>query len=68
MGGALATPVIPVLALIDGQPATVLYAGSAPGLVAGVLQVNLDLASSITPGKHTLVLGDFLQTFSLYTK
>jgi uncharacterized protein (TIGR03437 family) len=68
MGSALATPVLPVVALIDGQPATVLYAGSAPGLVAGVLQVNLGLSSTMAPGKHTLVLGDSLQTFSFYTK
>lgn len=30
-----------VTASIGGQPAEVLYAGSAPGIVAGVLQVNL---------------------------
>jgi uncharacterized protein (TIGR03437 family) len=52
MGGNLTTPLLPVIAYLDGQPATVLYAGSAPGLVAGVLQINLQLPSDIAPGKH----------------
>ncbi len=34
-------PVLPVSVLIDGQSAQVLYAGAAPGMVAGVLQVNV---------------------------
>ena len=32
---------LPVLAQIGGQIADVLYAGGAPGLVEGVIQVNL---------------------------
>ena len=31
----------PVSAFVNGIPATVLYAGTAPGLISGVLQVNL---------------------------
>jgi len=34
-------PVLPVSATIGGVPANVQYAGSAPGLVSGALQVNL---------------------------
>jgi uncharacterized protein (TIGR03437 family) len=53
-GDTLSTPLLPVLAYIDGQPATVLYAGSAPGLVAGVLQINLQLPGQLTGGQHSL--------------
>lgn len=42
-GSVLRRPVLPVEVSIDGQPAEVLYAGSAPGLVAGVLQINARL-------------------------
>jgi len=35
---------------VDGQDAVVLYAGSAPGLVAGVLQVNFRLPPKVRPG------------------
>src|SRR5262249_15938009 len=38
--GTLQHPVAPVSVLIGGQPAEVLYAGSAPGLVMGLLQGN----------------------------
>jgi len=35
---------------IGGQPAEVLYAGSAPGLVAGLLQVNARVTDGIPSG------------------
>jgi uncharacterized protein (TIGR03437 family) len=38
--GALAKPLLPVGVTIGGRQAEVLYAGSAPGLPAGVFQVN----------------------------
>ena len=41
-------PVLPVSVKIGGQPATVLYAGAAPGFVAGVLQVNVQIPSGLT--------------------
>jgi uncharacterized protein (TIGR03437 family) len=44
-----------VEAQIDGQPATVLYAGRAPGY-AGLNQVNLALPGGITSGTHTLTI------------
>jgi uncharacterized protein (TIGR03437 family) len=33
-------PMLPVSVSIDNKPAQVLYAGAAPGLVAGVMQIN----------------------------
>jgi uncharacterized protein (TIGR03437 family) len=37
-------------ATVNGKPATVLYAGAAPGLVFGVYQVNVQLPSDVTSG------------------
>jgi uncharacterized protein (TIGR03437 family) len=57
----LPVPVLPVYVDVAGSPAKVLYAGGAPGAVAGVLQVNLEIpagtpASAATP--VTLRVGD----------
>ncbi len=41
---------------IDGQNAPVKYAGSAPGLVAGVLQVNAVVPSSANSGSVQISL------------
>lgn len=58
LGSTLVLPVQPVAVTIDlSMPATVLYAGSAPSLVAGVLQVNVALPSDLSSGAHTIVLG-----------
>jgi uncharacterized protein (TIGR03437 family) len=46
----LPAPLLPVSVTIGGQPAAVLYAGGAPGLVAGVLQVNVRIPEGVTPG------------------
>ena len=46
----LPSPMLPVNVNIDGRPAQVLYAGAAPGLVAGVLQVNVQLPDGIRSG------------------
>ncbi len=40
----------PVTATIGGLDATVLYAGGVPGLVAGLLQVNVQIPTGVTPG------------------
>ncbi len=37
----------PVTATIDGVPATVLYSGAAPSLIAGVTQINIQVPSSV---------------------
>jgi uncharacterized protein (TIGR03437 family) len=53
--GKLAAPPLPIPLLqvtvtIGGRPATVTYAGAAPGLVAGLMQINARIAEDITPG------------------
>jgi uncharacterized protein (TIGR03437 family) len=35
---------------IDGQPAQVIYAGAAPGMVAGVMQINVQIPIGTQPG------------------
>jgi len=50
-----ASPTWPT-ATIGGLPATVTYAGSAPGLVNGVLQVNLQIPQGLTPGPQPVVI------------
>lgn len=47
----LPTPIgQPVIAMVGGVSARVLYAGGAPGLVAGLLQVNLQLPGNVAAG------------------
>jgi uncharacterized protein (TIGR03437 family) len=45
----LPKPVLPVSALIDNQPAEVLYFGAAPTLVAGAAQANVRVPLSASP-------------------
>jgi uncharacterized protein (TIGR03437 family) len=45
-----AKPLLPVTVKIGGIDAVVQFAGSAPGLVAGLLQVNAAIPPSIAPG------------------
>jgi uncharacterized protein (TIGR03437 family) len=47
---------VPVSVTIGGQPAIVTFAGSAPGLVSGVLQVNCQVPPNITGNNLPLVL------------
>jgi uncharacterized protein (TIGR03437 family) len=49
-GSDLKNPVLQVSAKIGGQPADVQYAGSAPGLVTGVLQVNVKIPDNAPTG------------------
>ena len=49
-GKVLAQPVAPVSVLVDGQNTEVIYAGAAPGLVAGMLQVNFRLPPQVRTG------------------
>jgi uncharacterized protein (TIGR03437 family) len=44
------SPLLPLTVKIGGIDATVQYAGSAPGEVAGVLQVNAVVPPSVSPG------------------
>ena len=41
---------LPVVARISGMEAEVLYAGAAPGLVAGAMQVNLKIPANAPSG------------------
>jgi uncharacterized protein (TIGR03437 family) len=49
-GATLRRPLLPVAATVGGVPVEVLYAGSAPGMAAGVLQINLLLNERIPKG------------------
>ena len=46
----LRRPLAAVTAKIGGRPADVLYAGSAPSLVSGALQVNVRIPDDVEPG------------------
>lgn len=52
----LPKPLLPVSVQIDGRPAQVLYAGAAPALVAGVLQVNVRVPGGVAAGSVPLTL------------
>ncbi len=52
----LPSQALPVTLTIDGQPAPVVYQGAAPGLVAGVVQVNAVVPDSIRSGAVPVVL------------
>jgi uncharacterized protein (TIGR03437 family) len=45
-----------VTATVGGQPAKVLFAGAAPSLVTGVLQVNLELPTGVTGNALPIVI------------
>ncbi len=47
---------LPVTATINGEPAQVLYAGAAPGLVQGANQINVLVPSDIASGPISIVL------------
>jgi len=44
---SLPQPTLPVTVAIDGQAAQVLYAGAAPGMVAGVAQINVLIPDTV---------------------
>jgi uncharacterized protein (TIGR03437 family) len=52
----LPAPVLPVSVQIGGQNAKVIYAGGAPGIVEGVLQVNVEIPAGVTPGPSVPLL------------
>jgi uncharacterized protein (TIGR03437 family) len=52
----LPLPLASVTVTIGGQNATVNFAGGAPGLVAGVLQVNAQIPSGLTAGTVPVVV------------
>ena len=68
--GALA---LPVAVLANSLSLEVMYGGSAPGMVAGTIQVNFRLPEQIAPGVTSLpcvlqVGGGLSQPFGIYVK
>ena len=60
-GPVLPKPLLGVTVLIGGQPAEILYAGAAPAMPAGVLQVNARVPESTSRGGNVplvLTIGD----------
>jgi uncharacterized protein (TIGR03437 family) len=41
---------VPVQVYFGGMPGTIVFAGSAPGLIAGVVQINVQAPSSFAAG------------------
>jgi uncharacterized protein (TIGR03437 family) len=55
-GAPLGALALTATATIGGQAATVLYAGPAPGLVAGIFQINLTIPSGTPSGSAPVVV------------
>jgi trimeric autotransporter adhesin len=55
-GTTLPLPLQTVTAAIGGKPATIQYAGGAPGLVAGVMQINVQVPSGLAAGAAEVIL------------
>jgi len=49
-------PILPVRVTIGGIPALIQYAGGAPGQVAGLMQVNVQIPSGVRPGGYVPVV------------
>lgn len=49
-------PLLPVAVLINGSPAAIQFAGEAPGLVAGVMQINVTIPSGTPSGAQSLLV------------
>jgi len=43
-------PLLPVAVLINGQPASIAFYGEAPGLVSGVMQLNVQIPANVPSG------------------
>jgi uncharacterized protein (TIGR03437 family) len=43
-------PILPVAVLINGQPASIAFYGEAPGLVSGVMQLNVQIPANVPSG------------------
>lgn len=49
-------PLLPVSVTVDGQPAVIDFAGEAPNVVAGVMQLNVHIPDSASSGDVQLVV------------
>jgi uncharacterized protein (TIGR03437 family) len=56
LGPTYPKPVLPVSVTIGGVAAEVLYAGAAPSLVAGVMQVNARVPAGVASGDQPVVV------------
>jgi uncharacterized protein (TIGR03437 family) len=54
--GSLERPILPVAVTIGGVDAKVVYAGSAPGSVSGLFQVNAEVPPRVTPGENVPIV------------
>jgi uncharacterized protein (TIGR03437 family) len=52
----LPKPVLPVSVLLGNTEAVVEYAGAAPGLISGAMQVNIRIPRGLAPGVYALTL------------
>jgi uncharacterized protein (TIGR03437 family) len=55
-GAGLKSPILPVTATIGGVPAQVPYAGTAPGIVSGIMQVNVLIPAGAPSGSAVPVV------------
>ena len=49
-------PLLPVSILLGGLPTNYTFAGEAPGIVSGVLQLNVTVPPSLKPGIYPIVV------------
>jgi len=49
-------PLLPVSILIGGLPTNYTFAGEAPGVVSGVLQLNVTVPQSLQPGTYPILV------------
>jgi uncharacterized protein (TIGR03437 family) len=49
-------PVLPVTLFINGQAVLYTYAGEAPGMVAGTMQLNVQIPSSAPSGNLSIAI------------
>src|ERR1039458_10078269 len=49
-------PLLPIGVLVNGQPALYTYAGEAPGLAAGLLQLNVQIPSNAQSGNLSITV------------
>src|SRR5262249_60953966 len=54
-GSTPAIPLLPVYVTVGRTPAQVQYAGSVPGQVAGLMQVNVKIPNGVQPGGYVPV-------------
>ncbi len=55
-GSTLPLPLLTVTATIGGKPANVQFAGGAPGLVAGVMQINVQVPAGLSAGAAEAII------------